>query len=42
MTAIASTQTFAVANPATGEVIADVPRFGVEETRRAIAAAERS
>ena len=42
MTAVASTNTFAVTNPATGEVIADVPRHGVEETRRAIAAAERA
>ena len=42
MTAVASTQTFSVTNPATGEVIAEVPRHGVEETRRAIAAAERA
>jgi succinate-semialdehyde dehydrogenase/glutarate-semialdehyde dehydrogenase len=42
MTAVASTQTFAVTNPATGEVLAEVPRHGVEETRRAIAAAERA
>ena len=34
--------TFAVVNPATGETIANVPRCGVEETRRAIAAAERA
>ena len=34
--------TFAVTNPATGETIANVPRCGVEETRRAIAAAERA
>ena len=34
--------TFAVSNPATGETIADVPRCGVEETRRAIVAAERA
>ena len=40
MTAVASTDTFAVTNPATGEVIADVPRHGVEETRHAIRAAE--
>src|SRR5688572_25631715 len=42
MTAVASTNTFAVINPATGEVITDVPRHGLEETRRAIAAAERA
>ena len=42
MTAVASTQTFSVTNPATGEVIADVPRHGVDETRRAIAAAEQA
>ena len=42
MTAVASTRTFAVTNPATGEVITEVPRHGVEETRRAIAAAERA
>ena len=35
-----SGDTFEVVNPATGEVIAHVPRHGVEETRRAIAAAE--
>jgi succinate-semialdehyde dehydrogenase/glutarate-semialdehyde dehydrogenase len=29
-------------NPATGEVLADVPRMGAEETRRAIAAAGRA
>ncbi len=34
--------TFAVSNPATGETIANVPRCGVEETRRAIVAAERA
>ncbi len=34
--------TFAVTNPATGETIANVPRCGVEETRRAIVAAERA
>ncbi len=34
--------TFPVTNPATGETIANVPRCGVEETRRAIAAAERA
>jgi succinate-semialdehyde dehydrogenase/glutarate-semialdehyde dehydrogenase len=32
-------ETFPVSNPATGEVIADVPRMGAVETRRAIAAA---
>jgi succinate-semialdehyde dehydrogenase/glutarate-semialdehyde dehydrogenase len=32
-------ETFDVVNPATGEVIARVPRMGVPETRRAIAAA---
>jgi succinate-semialdehyde dehydrogenase / glutarate-semialdehyde dehydrogenase len=32
-------ETFDVINPATGEVIARVPRMGVHETRRAIAAA---
>jgi len=31
--------TFEVVNPATGEVLAQVPRMGVAETRRAIAAA---
>ena len=34
--------TFPVTNPATGEVVADVPRMGAEETRRALAAAERA
>ncbi len=34
--------TFPVGNPATGETIANVPRCGVQETRRAIAAAERA
>ena len=34
--------TFNVTDPATGETIASVPRCGVEETRRAIAAAERA
>ncbi len=37
-----SGDTFPVTNPATGEVIAEVPRMGAEETRRAIAAAERA
>ena len=35
-----SGETFAVANPATGETIAEVPRMGAAETRRAIARAE--
>jgi succinate-semialdehyde dehydrogenase / glutarate-semialdehyde dehydrogenase len=34
--------TFPVTNPATGETIADVPRMGAAETRRALAAAERA
>lgn len=34
--------TFPVANPATGEVLAQVPRMGADETRRAIAAAARA
>ena len=34
-----SGETFDVQNPATGEVLASVPRMGVAETRRAIAAA---
>jgi succinate-semialdehyde dehydrogenase/glutarate-semialdehyde dehydrogenase len=34
-----SGETFAVVNPATGEPIADVPRCGANETRRAIEAA---
>ncbi len=37
-----SGETFAVVDPASGEVIADVPRMGAAETRRAIAAAERA
>ncbi len=37
-----SGETFAVTNPATGEVLAEVPRMGAEETRRALAAAERA
>ncbi|MBV8355175.1 MAG: NAD-dependent succinate-semialdehyde dehydrogenase [Candidatus Eremiobacteraeota bacterium] len=32
-------RTFAVVNPATGETVADVPRMGTSETRRAIEAA---
>ena len=35
-----SRETFAVLNPATGETIAEVPRLGVAETRRAIEAAQ--
>jgi succinate-semialdehyde dehydrogenase/glutarate-semialdehyde dehydrogenase len=34
--------TIAVDNPATGEVVGTVPRGGVEETRAAVAAAERA
>jgi succinate-semialdehyde dehydrogenase/glutarate-semialdehyde dehydrogenase len=34
--------TFAVADPATGETIAHVPRMGAAETRRAIEAAQRA
>src|SRR5438874_4338916 len=34
-----SGETFEVRNPATGEALAEVPRMGVDETRRAIAAA---
>ncbi|MEA2304677.1 MAG: succinate-semialdehyde dehydrogenase / glutarate-semialdehyde dehydrogenase [Solirubrobacteraceae bacterium] len=34
--------TFAVTNPATGETIAEVPRMGAAETRRAIEAAQRA
>jgi succinate-semialdehyde dehydrogenase/glutarate-semialdehyde dehydrogenase len=34
--------TFAVLNPATGETLAEVPRLGAEETRRAIEAAARA
>jgi succinate-semialdehyde dehydrogenase/glutarate-semialdehyde dehydrogenase len=37
-----SGQTFPVTNPATGDVIAEVPRLGADETRRAIVAAERA
>ena len=37
-----SGETFPVTNPATGEVVAEVPRLGAEETRRALAAAERA
>src|SRR5436189_5071868 len=35
-----SGETFAVENPATGETIAEVPRMGAAETRRAIERAE--
>jgi succinate-semialdehyde dehydrogenase/glutarate-semialdehyde dehydrogenase len=34
--------TFAVLNPASGEVVAEVPRMGAAETRRAIEAAQRA
>jgi succinate-semialdehyde dehydrogenase/glutarate-semialdehyde dehydrogenase len=37
-----SGETFPVVNPATGEVLAEVPRMGAAETRRALAAAERA
>ncbi|HEX5028246.1 MAG TPA: NAD-dependent succinate-semialdehyde dehydrogenase [Gaiellaceae bacterium] len=37
-----SGETFAVVNPATGETIAEVPRMGADETRRALAAAGRA
>jgi len=37
-----SGETFAVVNPATGETVAEVPRMGAEETRRALAAAGRA
>ena len=37
-----SGRTFAVYNPATGERIADIPRMGREETRRAIQAASEA
>jgi succinate-semialdehyde dehydrogenase / glutarate-semialdehyde dehydrogenase len=37
-----SGETFPVLNPATGETIADVPRMGAAETRRAIDAAQRA
>ena len=35
-------ETFAVVDPATGETLAEVPRLGAAETRRAIAAARRA
>jgi succinate-semialdehyde dehydrogenase / glutarate-semialdehyde dehydrogenase len=34
--------TFAVTNPASGDVVAEVPRMGVAETRRAVEAAQRA
>jgi len=37
-----SGETFPVVDPATGDVIAEVPRTGAAETRRALAAAERA
>jgi succinate-semialdehyde dehydrogenase/glutarate-semialdehyde dehydrogenase len=37
-----SGETFPVTNPATGETLAEVPRMGAAETRRAIAAAARA
>src|SRR6266508_1241536 len=37
-----SDETFPVLDPATGETLADVPRMGAAEARRAIAAAERA
>jgi succinate-semialdehyde dehydrogenase/glutarate-semialdehyde dehydrogenase len=37
-----SAETFSVHDPATGETLAEVPRMGAMETRRAIAAAERA
>src|SRR5947208_4859701 len=35
-------QRFAIANPATGETLATVPRMGAAETRRAIKAAQEA
>ncbi len=37
-----SGETFPVTNPANGETLADVPRVGAAETRRALSAAERA
>ncbi len=37
-----SGETFAVTNPATGEVVAEVARCGGDETRRAVEAAEKA
>ena len=39
---VGSSQTLSVRNPATGSALGTVPRLGAEETRRAIAAAERA
>jgi len=39
---IGGSQTIAVTNPANGDVIAQVPRLGMTETRRAIEAADRA
>ena len=37
-----SGETFPVENPATGETVAEVPRMGAAETRRAIVRAEQA
>ena len=37
-----SGDTLAVLNPATGDTIAEIAKCGTDETRRAIAAAERA
>ena len=37
-----SSETMEVLNPATGEVIAEVPRSGEEDVDRAVAAAEKA
>jgi succinate-semialdehyde dehydrogenase/glutarate-semialdehyde dehydrogenase len=37
-----SGETFPVTNPATGEILAELPRMGAGETARAVAAAERA
>jgi succinate-semialdehyde dehydrogenase / glutarate-semialdehyde dehydrogenase len=37
-----SGETFPVLNPATGEAVAEIPRMGAAETRRAVEAAERA
>jgi succinate-semialdehyde dehydrogenase / glutarate-semialdehyde dehydrogenase len=37
-----SGETFPVTNPATGEILAELPRMGAAETARAVAAAERA
>ena len=39
---VGAKRSFAVSNPATGEILGSVPDLGVEETRRAIDAAERA